>query len=194
VIDELRAAGDAFEPGDPQGWQHVRRATDELRAAVREYEQAIENDPGVVKNHYQLVQALTMLGQAHDAIARYRGLRDAVSLRCLAQAYVADGRWQEAAATIEQAPDDPFMIEQQAEMLSRTGHEEAALSTWQRALDADPDSIGGHYMRAFLLERLGRPKEAIAEWQRIIEWSRARDNDDDTEWPEREIARLRGGK
>jgi len=177
-----------------QGWEHVRRATDELRAAVRDYEHAIENDPGVAKNHYQLVQALTMLGQAHDAIARYRGRDDLVSLRCLAQAYVADGRWHEAAAAIEQVPEDPFMLEQQAEMLLRTGREEAALATWQRALDADPDSIGGHYMRAFLLERLGRHDDAIAEWQAIIGWSRGRDNDDDTEWPQQEIARLRAGK
>jgi len=177
-----------------RGWEHVRRATDELRAAVREYEQAIEHDPGIAKNHYQLVQALAMLGQAHDAIARYRDRDDPVSLRCLAQAYVADGRWHEATATIERAPDDSFMLEQQAEMLSRTGHEEEALTTWQQALDADPDSIGGHYMRAFLLERLGRRNDAIAEWQAIIHWSRERDNDDDIEWPKQEIARLRASK
>lgn len=55
-----------------RGWEHVRRATDELRAAVREYEHAIENDPSEPQNHYQLVEALAMLGEAHDAVARYR--------------------------------------------------------------------------------------------------------------------------
>src|SRR5262249_39242444 len=132
-----------------------------------------------------------MLGQAHDAIARYSGGEDLVSLRCLAQAYVADGRWPEAAATIARAPDDAFMLEQQAEMFSRTGREEEALATWQRSLAADPESIGGHYMRAFLLERLGRSDEAVAEWGAIIAWSRERGADEDAEWPEREIARLR---
>lgn len=176
-----------------QGWEHVRRATGELRAAVRDYEEAIEDDPVEPKNHYQLVQALAMLGQAHDAIARYRGRDDLIARRCLAQAYVADGRWPEAAATIESARDDPFMLEQQAEMFSRTGREEEALATWQRALDADPDSIGGHYMRAFLLDRLGRREEAIAEWHAIIDWSHARGNDDDIEWPQQEIERLRAG-
>jgi tetratricopeptide (TPR) repeat protein len=172
-------------------FEHVRRATDELRAAVREYELAIAADPSEATNHYQLVQALSMLGQAHDAIARYRGRDDLVSLRCLAQAYVADGRWPEAEATIARAPDDAFMLEQQAEMFSRTGREEKALATWQRALAADPESIGGHYMRAFLLARLGRRAEAIAEWEAIIEWSRERGAEDDAEWPEQEIARLR---
>jgi hypothetical protein len=46
-------------------------------------------------------------------------------------------------------------------------------------------------MRAFFLERLGRPADATAEWEAIIEWSRERGNEEDTEWPEREIARLR---
>ena len=172
-------------------FEHVRRATDELRAAVREYELAIAADPGDAKNHYQLVRALSMLGQAHDAIARYRGRDDLISLRCLAQAYVADGRWPEAEATIARAPGDAFMLERQAEMLSRTGREEEALATWERAVAADPESIGGHYVRAFLLERLGRRADAIAEWEAIIEWLRARGNREDAEWPDEEIARLR---
>jgi tetratricopeptide (TPR) repeat protein len=144
------AAGDSSPA--LRGWEHVRRATDELRAAVRDYEHAIKNDPGEPKNHYQLVQALTMLGQAHDAIARYRGRDDLISLRCLAQAYVADGRWKEAATTIACAPDDPFMLEQHAEMLARTGREQEALATWQRALDADPDSIWSAGARGPLLQ------------------------------------------
>jgi tetratricopeptide (TPR) repeat protein len=173
--------------------ERVRRASEELHAAVEEYEQAIDADPGDPANHYQLVRALTMLGRAHDAIARYRGRDDLISLRCLAAAYVGDGRWPEAEGTIARAPDDPFMLEQLAEMYSRTGREEEALATWQRALDADPESIGGHYMRAFLLARLGRRDEAIAEWQAIIAWSRRRGNEEDVEWPEQEIARLRAG-
>jgi hypothetical protein len=46
-------------------------------------------------------------------------------------------------------------------------------------------------MRAFLLARLGRRAEAIAEWEAIIEWSREHGAEDDAEWPEQEIARLR---
>lgn len=174
-----------------RGWKHIERATDELRAAVGELEQAIADDPNDAQAHYQLVRAHAMLGQAHDAVARYRDQDGMISLRCLAQAYVADGRWPEAKATIARAPDDPFMLGLKAEMLSRTGRAEEALTVWQQALDADPKSIGGHYMRAFLLERLGRRDEAIAEWEAIVAWSRARGNDDDLEWPEQEIARLR---
>jgi tetratricopeptide (TPR) repeat protein len=183
--------GSASTSAGSSPFEHVRRATEELRAAVRGYELAIAADPSETQNHYQLVRALSMLGQAHDAIARYHGRDDLVSLRCSAQAYVADGRWPEAEATIARAPDDAFMLEQQAEMFSRTGREEEALATWQRALVADPQSIGGHYMRAFLLDRLGRRTEAIAEWEAIIAWSRERSHDDDVDWPEQQIARLR---
>lgn len=165
--------------------ERVTRATHELRAAIAEYEAATDE-----QSQYQLVHVYAMLGQAHDAIARYRGKDDLVSLRCLAQAYVADGRWPEAEATIARAPDDAFMLEQQAEMFSRTRREEDALATWQRALDANPESIGGHYMRAFLFDRLGRRDEAIREWEAIIAWSRERGSDEDVEWPEREIERL----
>jgi tetratricopeptide (TPR) repeat protein len=166
--------------------ERVARATAELRAAIEEYEEATDE-----QSQYQLVHAYAMLGQAHDAIARYRGRNDIVGLRCLAMAYVADGRWHEAAETISRAPDDAFMLEQQAEMYSRTGHEEEALETWRRALDANPDSIAGHYMRAFLLDRMGRSDDAVREWEAIIAWSRTRGNEEDVEWPEREIARLR---
>jgi tetratricopeptide (TPR) repeat protein len=181
----------ALSSAGSSAFEHVRRATEELRAAVQEYERAIDADPSDPTNHYQLVQALAMLRQAHDAIARYRGRDDLISLRCLAQAYVADGRWPEAEAAIARAPEDAFMLEQEAEMLARTGREEEALATWQRALAADPESIGGHYMRAFLLERLGRRAEAIAEWEAIVAWSRGHGADEDAEWPEQEIARLR---
>ncbi len=126
--------------------EHVTRAVEELRAAIAEYETATDE-----QSQYQLVHAYAMLGQAHDAIARYRDADDLISLRCLAQAYVADGRWPEAVATIARAPEDPFMLEQQAEMLSRTGREDETLAAW----------------------------------------SRARGNDKDLEWPDREIARLR---
>jgi tetratricopeptide (TPR) repeat protein len=172
-------------------FEHVRRATDELRAAVREYELAIAADPGDAKNHYQLVRALSMLGQAHDAIARYRGRDDLISLRCLAQAYVADGRWPEAEATIARSPDDAFMLEQQAEMFSRTGRGRRRSRRGSARSRPIPESIGGHCMRAFLLERLGRRADAIAEWEAIIEWLRARGNREDAEWPDEEIARLR---
>jgi tetratricopeptide (TPR) repeat protein len=83
------------------------------------------------------------------------------------------------------------MLGLRAEMLSRTGRAEDALVIWQETLELDPESIGGHYMRAFLLARLGRRDEAIAEWEAVVAWVREGSYDEDVLWPAREIARLR---
>jgi len=185
------AASSSSSSAASSATERIRRATDELRAAVAELEQAIADDPEDAPAHYQLVKAYAMLGQAHDAVARYLDADSPMSLRCLAQAYVADGRWPEAEATIARAAEDPFMLGLRAEMLSRTGRAEDALVIWQQTLKLDPESIGGHYMRAFLLERLGRRDEAIAEWEAVVAWARERSYDEDVLWPAQEIARLR---
>jgi tetratricopeptide (TPR) repeat protein len=168
-----------------RGWEHQTRAWEELRAAVREYQAAIEADPGNAKAHYQLVGALAALGQPHDAIARYEGADDIVSLRCLAAAYCAAGRWAEAQAVIDRAPDDPLLLWHQGSVHEAAGRYEEALATWERSLT--DDSIDGRYSRAFLFDRLGRRDEAIGEWTAIAAFS-----PEGAEWPEREIERLHG--
>ena len=168
-----------------RGWEHQTRAWEELRAAVRKYEAAVEADPDNAKAHSQLVGALLALGQPHDAIARYEGRGDLVSLRCLARAYAAAGRWADAQAVIDRVPDDPQLQWEQGVVYEAAGRYEDALETWERSLT--DDAIDGRYSRAFLLERLGRREEAAAEWQAIAAFS-----PEDAEWPEREIERLHG--
>ena len=58
-------------------------------------------------------------------------------------------------------------------------------------LELDPDDIGALYSSAFLLEREGRLEESAAAWQAIIDWNDARNQTLETEWPNRELARLR---
>ena len=60
-----------------------------------------------------------------------------------------------------------------------------------RALELDPDDIGALYSSAFLLEREGRLEESAAAWQAIIDWNDARNQTLETEWPRRELERLR---
>jgi tetratricopeptide (TPR) repeat protein len=182
-----------------RGFASQTRAEKDLHEAIRLYERALAVDPSFAKAHYQLVAAYVALGRAHDAVARYEQRLaerpDTLSHRCLAQAYVGAGRWGDAQRTIDAglalARGDAFLLEQEGELLARTGRAEEALAAWRRALDADATSIGGHYSRAFLLERLGRPAEAAGEWEAVIAWCRERGYDEDTEWPQRELARLR---
>jgi tetratricopeptide (TPR) repeat protein len=179
-----------------RGFDCQTRAERDLHEAVRLYEEAIDADPTLAKAHYQLVAAYIALGRAHEAVLSYeRRPDDVLRYHCLAQAYVGAGGWADARRTIDAglalSPADAFLLEQEGELLARTGHAEDALAAWQRALDANPASIGGRYSRAFLLERLGRPAEAAAEWRAIVRWCRERGYEDDVVWPERELARLR---
>jgi tetratricopeptide (TPR) repeat protein len=168
-----------------RGWAHQTRASEELRAAVRDYEAAIAADPANAKAHYQFVAALQALGRPHDAIARYEGRDDIVSLRCLAAAYCAAGRWADAQAVIDRAPDDPSLLWQHGVVHEAAGRYEDALIVWERSLT--DDAIDGRYSRAFLFDRLGRIDEAIAEWEAIAAFS-----PEDAAWPEQELKRLRG--
>lgn len=56
----------------------------------------------------------------------------------------------------------------------------------------DPDDIGALYSSAFLFERERRLDDAIEAWRSIIDRNEARGFTLDTEWPKRELARLRG--
>ena len=182
-----------------RGLARQTRAGRDLHEAVELYERAVDLDPSLVQAHYQLVCAYLGLDRAHDAIARYeRRLAenpDLLSHRCLANAYIGAGRWDDARRIIEAGlafdPRDAFLLEQEGELLARTGHAEDALAAWERALAADRTSIGGHYSRAFLFERLGRPADAAAEWEAILAWCRERGYEEDTEGPAQELARLR---
>jgi cytochrome c-type biogenesis protein CcmH/NrfG len=58
-------------------------------------------------------------------------------------------------------------------------------------LELDPEDIGALYSSAFLLEREDRLDESAAAWQAIIDWNDAREQTLETEWPRRELERLR---
>jgi tetratricopeptide (TPR) repeat protein len=167
---------------------HGRRM---LEAAARAYERAIELDPRSEKARFQLIHAQAALGRHDEEVARYEG---SSQHRLLAYAHVAARDWAAAERVVEDglalAPADAILFELRGEVLAATGRPEEALAAWQRALDLDPEAISGHYSRAFLLEREGRRAEAAAEWRAIIDWSLARVNELDAEWPRRELARL----
>jgi Tfp pilus assembly protein PilF len=167
---------------------HARRT---LHAAVSAYERAIELDPAAEKARFQLINAQASLFHQDVAIARYEGTEQP---RLLAFAYLRARDFaavrRTVAAGLEAAPDDALLIELDGDALAATGHPDAALERWRRALELDPENISGHYSAAFLLEREGRIAEAAAEWQAIIDWSLARGNELDAEWPRSELQRL----
>jgi tetratricopeptide (TPR) repeat protein len=177
---------------------HGRRA---IEAAAECYQQAIAADPGYDKPHWQLIGALAAIGQAGQAVTRYRQLADELPveprwLRFLASACLRAGDHEQAARAIAAglavAPDDPSLLEQQGDLYAAAGQPEDALASWQRAYSVAPDDYGisMRYSAADLLERLGRPAEAAQEWRFIVDWCEARGLSIEAAWPKRELRRL----
>jgi tetratricopeptide (TPR) repeat protein len=171
-----------------------------LRQAVAQYERAIALDPDAAKPRYQLISARAALGDTDQEIAVYRerlvaSPADVREHAFLAAAYLAARNYAEASMIVEAglalAPDDPGLIEYRGDIRAATGNPEGALADWRHALQLDPQNISALYSGAFLLEREARLDEAMAAWRAIIDWSQARGYILDTEWPKRELERLR---
>jgi tetratricopeptide (TPR) repeat protein len=198
-----QAAADGATPDDLLHYGYLLECygRNRLREAVAQYERAIELDPSLDKARYQLIGARAGLLEPEREVAVYEerlaaapgGVREH---RFLASAYLAAGEHAKAREVAERglslAPDDPMLTYDLGEAKAKAGDPEGALADWRRALSLDTQSIGPLYMSAFLLEREGRVPEAITAWQSIIEWNQVRGHELDTEWPKRELQRLRG--
>ena len=172
----------------------------ELRQAVGLYERAIELDPDDDKPHYHLIGARAGLREPERAVALYEqrlagspeSLRE---YRFLGHAYLTAHDYTRALEIAEAglalAPDDSVLIAVRGEAKAGVGDAEGAFSDWARALELDPEDIGALYSSAFLLEREDRLEESAAAWQAIIDWNEAREQTLETEWPKRELERLR---
>lgn len=175
-------------------------ARNQLRRAVAEYERAIELDPGMTKAHYQLIGARAGLLEPEQPIRQYEQRLEAApgnleAHRLLAAAYLAGHQYANARRVIEAglslSPNDPALIENRGDVRAGTADPDGALADWRRALELNPENLSPVYSSAFLLERQGRTGEATQAWQYIIDWCDARGFALDTEWPKRELERLR---
>jgi tetratricopeptide (TPR) repeat protein len=174
----------------------------ELRRAVALYERAIALDPDDDTPHYHLIGARAGLREPERAIALYER-RLAVSphslreYRFLGHAYLTAHAYARALEIVEAglalASADAILIAARGEARAGLGDAEGALADWRLALELDADDIGALYSSAFLLEREGRLEESAEAWQAIIDWNDARGQTLETEWPGRELERLRAG-
>ena len=182
------------------GYLLESRGRNELRQAVALYEWAIELDPEDDKPHYHLIAACAGLREPERAIALYeqRLTASPSSLRehrFLAQAYLTAHAFTRVLEIVEaglaRGPDDEALTAARGEAKAGLGDVEGALEDWRLALELDPEDIGALYSSAFLLEREDRLQESAAAWQEIIAWNDARNLILESEWPKRELGRLR---
>ena len=200
VLDAALADGEDAGLLLDDGYIHECRGRASIREAIRWYERSLALDPTIERTRHQLIQAYAALGETHQAIELHKqrlaaAPDDIVEYRCLAHAYLAAGEYEEAGKVVEaglKLEHDVRLLEQQGSVLAGRGRPEEALATWERVSELDDESISPRYSRAFLLERLGRLTDAAREWETIIAWLREHGYDIQAEWPERELAQLRG--
>ena len=95
-------------------------------------------------------------------------------------------------AGLKLAPEDPILIELRGDVRSHLRDPDGALADWQRAHALNPENLSSIYSSAFLFEREGRLDDALEAWRYIIDWCESRGYELDSEWPKRELERLRG--
>jgi tetratricopeptide (TPR) repeat protein len=197
-----QAAANGASPDELRDYGYLLEchARNQLREAVEQYERALSMDPTLDKVRYQLISARAGLQETEREVDVYEkrlaaAPDDVREHRLLARAYLAAGAYDKAHAVAERglllAPNDAILMYDRGEARAKSGDSEGALEDWRLALSLDSENLEPLYMSAFLFEREGRIAEAIEAWQSILDWSQARDNKLDMEWPIRELDRLR---
>jgi tetratricopeptide (TPR) repeat protein len=200
LFERALAEGEEARLLNDYGYLLESHARNELRRAAALYERAIELDPGYDKPHFQLISARAGLQEPELAVGVYErrlaAAPDSVrEHRFLAQAYLSARAYaralEVAQAGLALAPDDADPTAARGEAKAGLGEVEGALADWRLALRLDPEDIGALYSSAFLLERESRLGESVEAWQAIVAWNDARGLTLESEWPKRELDRLR---
>jgi len=69
---------------------------------------------------------------------------------------------------VQNNPKDEEAFLELAELFSRTENWDKSIFFWTKALELNPDNLGGHYHRAYSLVELQRYEEAIADYEFIL--------------------------
>ena len=146
------------------------------------------------------MQALAAPFDTDEMIALYKRRMAAApgqprQYRFLASALQAAGRAEQARTVIDTGlaldPADRTLIAQRGDAKATVGDPHGALVDWRHALQLDDSDIGPLYSSAYLLEREGRIEEATDAWRSILRWNQERGHALETEFPTRELERLR---
>jgi tetratricopeptide (TPR) repeat protein len=172
-----------------------------IRRAIEQYQHSIDLGWGDDQVQYMWIGAKASLGEADDAVTRYRERvaatpGDVRELRFLAYAYLAANDFDAAHGAIDtglaRSPDDAVLIYDRGEVKAHGGDPEGALADWRRAHELDPEDFSPVYSSAFLLEREGRLAEAAEAWRHIVDFAAERGWELTAAWPRQELQRVLG--
>jgi tetratricopeptide (TPR) repeat protein len=155
----------------------ILQATGRYRAALTSYTQAVEVDPTLGPAWRNRAKLLWQTQRRPEALASYQHWTVcqpnlAASWMSLAGALCWLDRYDEAVESYERAlalAPTPQLWAAHGWATRRTGQLEAAIASYDRALQTDPDNPQLWYDRGLTLRQAGRYEGAIANFQRALE-------------------------
>lgn len=151
-----------------------------LMAALREFEEAVKLDPAHLGAHVNAAITYTDLGQPDRALphavqaARLAPGRADILLH-LGRAQAGTGQLDAAAQTFQRGLSASMLAATTAPLYMQLGvveymrkNDEAALTAFHRALEADPQHWPARKNAGIVLGNLGRKDEAIAEFEAYL--------------------------
>jgi len=165
-----------------RSWWHTDRADAFVRegdsaAALREYQLALQENPGFVDAHVGLANLLASLGRYDDAIGHYylvrRNRPDRLDVRVgLATVLNLTGKSQQAVVelrdVLKRNPDTAQARFELGRALTSLGRYEEAEKELREAIRLAPGYSFQHTSLGLVLEQLGRHREAIAEFRHAL--------------------------
>ena len=164
-------------------WWHTDRGVSLAQAglneaAVREFRDALEVNPGFVDARDHLSRSLVQLSRWDEAIvelqelAKHRGHRFDFHLR-LGEALLHEGRYPEAVTALTSAvrvnENNAFAHFQLGRALLEVGQYEPALEAFYSSLSIEPGQVLAHVNIAVTLGKMKRYDEAVLEFGRALE-------------------------
>ncbi len=128
----------------------------------------------------RIARAETMRGQRDQAVA---ALTRAVAInpssitlqQVAARALIADGRYADAYAhyqkMLERFPRDTDALTNYGLLAARLGHPEAAVDSWQKSVDINPNQPNAHLYLAEAFDQRGEPAAAARHWNLFLQFA-----------------------
>ncbi|MDF2686540.1 MAG: TPR-domain containing protein [Clostridia bacterium] len=176
-----------------------------VKKAIELYNKAIDegknnHDASYYKAHCQLIVLLAKNNRSHESIERYKQMvRDEPgnwrAYQILSNAYFWAKQYDDAWLAIEAAmkfePNNAGLLSEAGYVLKALGRYDEAIKLYDKSLALDNNDAGSLYGKACLYMDTNRNKEAITAWEDVVTWLEAHGYSVETDWPKREIEKLK---
>jgi len=116
--------------------------------------------------------------------------------RLLAEAYEYAKMYEKALEIcqggLEKFPDDAGLLYQCGDICKYHRKFNDAIYYYEKSSEQDPDMASNYYGMAFVYKELKKYTKAIESWEKVIDYCEKKGLYIQTEWPKREIEKLRG--